>query len=43
MNVGHDAYSLIPETINLTAGKSYKLIITPSADGAGCLNTMTFP
>ena len=43
MNVWHDAYSLIPETVNLTTGKSYKLIITPSADGAWCLNTMTFP
>ena len=43
MNVWHDAYSLIPETVNLTAGKNYKLIITPSADGAWCLNTMTFP
>ena len=43
MNIWHDAYSLIPETVNLTAGKNYKLIITPSADGAWCLNTMTFP
>ena len=43
INVWHDAYSLIPETVNLTAGKNYKLIITPSADGAWCLNTMTFP
>ena len=43
MNVWHDAYSLIPETVNLTAGKNYKLIITPSADGGWCMNTMTFP
>ena len=43
INVWHDAYSLIPETVNLTAGKNYKFIITPSADGAWCLNTMTFP
>jgi len=43
MNVWHDAYSLIPETVTLTAGKSYKLIITPTADGGGCMNNMTLP
>ncbi|MCX6822540.1 MAG: cupredoxin domain-containing protein [candidate division SR1 bacterium] len=43
VNIGHDAASLIPATVNLVAGKSYKLIITPSANGAGCMNTMTIP
>ena len=43
INVWHDATSLIPSTLNLVAGKSYKLIITPSANGAWCMNTMTIP
>jgi hypothetical protein len=43
VNVWHSEVSLIPETVTLTAGKSYKLIITPTADGAWCMNTMTFP
>ena len=43
MNIWHDAYSLVPATVNLVAGKSYKLIITPSANGGGCMNTMTIP
>jgi len=29
--------------VTLTAGKNYKLIITPTADGGGCMNNMTFP
>lgn len=43
MNVWHDTYSLVPETVNLTAGKNYKLVITPTADGGGCMNNMTLP
>lgn len=43
VNVGHNEYALVPKTITLTAGKNYKLIITPTADGGGCMNTMTFP
>ena len=43
VNVWHSAYALEPETVTLIAGKSYKLIITPSADGAGCMNNMTIP
>lgn len=43
VNVWHDEFNLIPSTVNLSAGKSYKLIITPSADWWGCMNTMTIP
>ena len=43
VNVGHNEYALVPETVTLTAGKSYKLIITPTADGGWCMNNMTFP
>jgi len=43
VNVGHNEYALIPETVTLTAGKNYKLVITPTADGGGCMNNMTFP
>lgn len=41
VNVWHSAYALVPETVTLVAGKNYKLIITPTEDGAGCMNTMT--
>ena len=40
---GHDEYALVPETVNLKAGKSYKLTITPTADGWGCMYSMTIP
>jgi hypothetical protein len=43
VNLGHNEVSLLPETVNLTAGKNYKLVITPSADGAWCMNNMTLP
>lgn len=43
VNVWHDEYSMIPETLTLNAGKNYKLIITPSADWWGCMNNMTIP
>ena len=43
IQIWHDEVSLLPETVKLTAGKSYKLAITPSADGGWCMNTMTFP
>ena len=41
VNVWHSAYALEPETVSLVAGKNYKLVITPTADGAGCMNNMT--
>lgn len=43
VNVWHDEYALVPETVTLTAGKSYKLVITPTADGGWCMNNMTLP
>lgn len=43
VNVWHNEYALVPETVTLTAGKSYKLIITPSADWGGCMSTLTIP
>ena len=43
VNIGHNEYALVPETVTLTAGKSYKLVITPTADGGWCMNNMTFP
>lgn len=33
VNVGHTAFALNPETVTLKAGKSYKLVITPTEDG----------
>lgn len=41
VNIWHSAYALDPETVSLVAGKNYKLVITPTADGAGCMNNMT--
>lgn len=43
VNVWHDEYALVPETVTLSAGKNYKLVITPTADGGGCMNNMTLP
>ncbi len=43
INVGHTAFALNPETVTLSAGKSYKLIITPTEDGGWCMGTMTIP
>lgn len=43
VNVGHTAFALNPETVTLKAGKSYKLVITPTEDGWGCMNSMTIP
>lgn len=43
INVWHNEYALVPETVTLTADKSYKLVITPTADGAWCMNNMTIP
>jgi len=43
LNIWHDEYNMIPEIITLSAWKSYKLIITPSADGWWCMNNMTIP
>nr|MDD3720653.1 sulfite exporter TauE/SafE family protein [Candidatus Gracilibacteria bacterium] len=43
MNVGHNGNNLEPETINLEYGKNYKLIITPTHDGIGCMVTMIIP
>lgn len=41
--VGHNWFNVVPETIILTAGKNYELIITPSSNGKWCMVTMTIP
>ncbi|EKD24687.1 MAG: hypothetical protein ACD_80C00170G0001 [uncultured bacterium (gcode 4)] len=43
VNVWHTAFALNPETVTLSAGKSYKLIITPTENGGWCMGTMTIP
>lgn len=43
VNVWHTAFALNPETVTLAAGKSYKLIITPTENGGWCMSTMTIP
>ncbi len=43
VNVTHNGYQLVPESIWLEAWKSYELIITPEQNGLGCMSTMTIP
>lgn len=43
IEIWHDQFAMIPDTITLQASKSYKLIITPSANGGGCMSTLTIP
>lgn len=43
INVGHNGYQIEPRTINLKAGKNYKLTITPSSDGKGCFFALLIP
>ena len=43
VQVSEDGSNIVPEKINLTAGKNYKLIITPTSDGLWCKYAMTIP
>lgn len=43
VNVGHNGYETEPRTINLEAGKNYRLTITPSSDGKGCFFALLIP
>lgn len=43
INVGHNGYQTVPATINLKAGRNYKLIITPTSDGKWCFFAMLIP
>lgn len=43
IQVGFNGTSLVPEITNLTAGKNYKFIVTPTSDGIWAMTTMTIP
>lgn len=43
IQVGHDGIQFIPETIQLTAGKNYKLVVTPTSDGLWCFTQVVIP
>ncbi|MCX6825267.1 MAG: cupredoxin domain-containing protein [candidate division SR1 bacterium] len=43
IQVGENGTTTVPETINLSAGKSYKIVITPTSDGLGCRYSLTIP
>ncbi|MCF7834917.1 sulfite exporter TauE/SafE family protein [Candidatus Gracilibacteria bacterium] len=43
IKIGHNGWSLEPESVELKAGKNYELIILPSSNGIGCMSTMIIP
>jgi len=43
IQVEFNGTSLVPEITNLTAGKNYKFIVTPTSDGIWAMTTMTIP
>lgn len=43
IEVAHNGYQLIPETITLEAGKNYEVVITPNSDGKWCMINMVIP
>lgn len=43
IQIGHDGIQFVPETIQLEAGKNYKLVVTPTSDGLGCFTQVVLP
>lgn len=43
IQVEHDGLQLVPSIINLAAGKNYKLVVTPTADGRWCMTQIVIP
>ncbi len=43
IQIGHNWYAFVPETIELAAGKNYKLVVTPTSDGLGCFTQVVLP
>lgn len=43
INIWHNWWSTDPKEIYLETGKNYKLIITPTSDGKGCMTTQVIP
>ncbi|MFK7779577.1 MAG: sulfite exporter TauE/SafE family protein [Candidatus Gracilibacteria bacterium] len=43
IEVGHNGWSTDPEIIELKVGGNYKIIITPTSDGKGCMSTQVIP
>ena len=43
IQVGENGTTTVPETINLSAGKNYKIVITPTSDGLWCRYSLTIP
>ncbi|MDD5769909.1 MAG: sulfite exporter TauE/SafE family protein [Candidatus Gracilibacteria bacterium] len=39
----HNGSSMVPDIIELQSGRNYKLIITPTSDGLGCMSTQLIP
>ncbi|NVP17989.1 sulfite exporter TauE/SafE family protein [Candidatus Gracilibacteria bacterium] len=43
INVSHNGWQTVPVFIKLKAGGNYKLIVTPSSNGLGCMSTQAIP
>lgn len=43
VQVWHDGTQFVPSSIKLTVGKNYKLVVTPSSDGRGCMTQVIIP
>jgi sulfite exporter TauE/SafE len=43
VQVGHNWSQFVPSSIKLAVGKNYKLVVTPSSDGRGCMSQVIIP
>ncbi|MDD3793529.1 MAG: sulfite exporter TauE/SafE family protein [Candidatus Gracilibacteria bacterium] len=43
INVSHNGWQTVPVFIKLKAGGNYKLVITPTSNGLGCMSTQAIP
>ena len=42
VQVGHNWSQFVPSSIKLAVGKNYKLVVTPSSDGRGCMYEVVY-
>jgi sulfite exporter TauE/SafE len=43
IEVWHDGLQFVPRSIKLPVGKNYKLLVTPTANGRGCMSQVVIP
>ncbi|MDD2907013.1 MAG: sulfite exporter TauE/SafE family protein [Candidatus Gracilibacteria bacterium] len=43
VKVGYNGYATVPSEINLKAGGNYKLVVTPTSNGLGCMTSQVIP